>query len=146
MDICYDTTKLNSTELTTLPQERAAHHAKIMRTMYPDAVENLPPSCPVPLGKSVQINAFVDADLVDELTTRRSQTGILISLNMSPTVWYSKRQNTVEASTYGSEFVTMRILVEMFIALRYKLRLFCVPIDEPCNVFCDIMTLLLELL
>ena len=65
---------------------------------------------------------------------------------MSPTVWYSKRQNTVEASTYGSEFVTMRILVEMFIALRYKLRLFCVPIDEPCNVFCDIMTLLLELL
>ena len=102
MDICYDSTKLNITEPTTLPQERAAHHAKIMRTMYPDAVENLPPSCPVPLGKSVQINAFVDADLVDELTTRRSQTGILISLNMSPTVWYSKRQNTVEASTYGS--------------------------------------------
>ena len=56
---------------------------------------------------------------------------------MSPTVWYFKRQNTVEASTYGSEFVDMRIIVEMIIALRYKLCLFGVPIDGPCNVFCD---------
>ena len=70
--------------------------------MYPDAIEDLPPSCPVSSGKSVQINAFIDEDLAGELTTRRSQTGISIFLKMSPTVWYSKRQNTVEASTYGS--------------------------------------------
>ena len=50
MDICYDPTKLNITELTTLPQERAAHRAKIMRTMYTYAIEDLPPSYPVPLG------------------------------------------------------------------------------------------------
>ena len=31
----------------------------------------------------------------------------------------------------------MRILVEMLIALRYKLRMFGVRIDGPCNVFCD---------
>ena len=108
-----------------------------MRTMYPDAIEDLSPSCPVPLGKSVQINTFVDTDLAGELTTRRSQTGILIFLYMLPTVWYSKRQNTVESSTYGSEFLAIRIFVGMFIALRYKLRLFSVTIDGPCNVFCD---------
>ena len=85
----------------------------------------------------MQINAFVDAYLAGEVTTRRSRTGILIFLNMSPTVWYFKRQNTAEASTYGSEFVTMRILVEMLIVLRYKLRLFGLPIDGPCNDFCD---------
>ena len=56
--------------------------------------------------------------------------------HMSPTVWYSKRQNTVEASTYGSDFVAMRILVEILIALRYKLCLSGVPIDGPCNIFC----------
>ena len=108
-----------------------------MRTMYTYAIEDLPPSYPVPLGKIVQINVFVDVDIPGELTTRCSQTGILIFLNISPTVWYSKRQNTVKASTYGSEFVDMRILVEMFIALRYKLCLFGGPIDGPFNVFCD---------
>ena len=31
----------------------------------------------------------------------------------------------------------MNILVEMLIALRYKLCLFGVPIDDPCNIFYD---------
>ena len=31
----------------------------------------------------------------------------------------------------------MRILVEMLIALQYKLRIFGVPNDGPSNVFCD---------
>ena len=31
----------------------------------------------------------------------------------------------------------MHILVEMLIALRYKLLLFGVPIDDPCNIFYD---------
>ena len=31
----------------------------------------------------------------------------------------------------------MRVLVEMLIGLRYKLRMFGVPLDRPCNVFCD---------
>ena len=31
----------------------------------------------------------------------------------------------------------MLILIEMIIALRFKIRLFDVPIDGPCNVFCD---------
>ena len=64
-----------------------------MRTMYPDAVEDVPSNMPSPLGKKVQINAFVDADLAWELTTRRSHTGILILFNMAPIIWYSKRQN-----------------------------------------------------
>ena len=136
-ELIYDPTKLNILEPTILPQERAASRAKVMRTMYPDAVDFIPPNMPRPLGKSVQINAFVDADHAGELTTRRSQTGIIIYLNMAPIIWYSKRQNTVEASTFGSEFVAMRVLVEMLIALRYKLRMFGVPIDGACNVFCD---------
>ena len=56
---------------------------------------------------------------------------------MPPTLGYSKRQNTVEASTYGSEFVAMRILVEILLVLRCRLHMFCVPLDGPCNVFCD---------
>ena len=69
--------------------------------------------------------------------TRRSQTRILIFLNRAPIVWYSKRQNTVETSTFGSEFIAMRSAVEHIEALRYKLRMFGIPIEGPTNVFCD---------
>ena len=108
-----------------------------MKTLYPDAIDLMPPNIPSPRGKRIQINAFVDADHAGESTTRRSQTGIIIYGNMAPLKWFSKRQNTCEASTFGSEFVAMRILVEMLIGLRYKLRMFGIPIDGPCNVFCD---------
>ena len=54
-----------------------------------------------------------------------------------PIVWYSKRQNTVEMSTFGSELVAMRIATEVTEALCYKLRMFGVPIQGPANVFCD---------
>ncbi len=43
----------------------------------------------------------------------------------------------MENLTFGSEFVAMRIAVELIEALRYKLRMFGVPIDSPTNVFCD---------
>ena len=49
----------------------------------------------------------------------------------------SQGQNTVEASTYGSEMLAMRISIEMIQGLRYKLRMLGVPIDGGCNVFCD---------
>ena len=64
-------------------------------------------------------------------------TGILIYVNRAPILWYSKRQNTVETSTFGSEFVAARIAVEMVEGLRYKLRMMGVQVDGPTNVFCD---------
>ena len=58
-------------------------------------------------------------------------------MNKSPIHWYSKRQPTVEASTFGAEFRAMKIAVEMVESLRYKLRMFGVPIDGAAAVFCD---------
>lgn len=69
--------------------------------------------------------------------TRRSHTGIFLFVQNAPILAYSKRQNTVEAATFGSEFVALRICKELIVALRYKLRMFGVPIDGPTNVFCD---------
>jgi len=43
----------------------------------------------------------------------------------------------VESSNFGSEYITLRICTEMVEALRYKLRCFGIPIDEPCGIFCD---------
>ena len=137
MDLIYDPTKIQVVQTTILPYERAEFKSKLMKDLYPDAIDYLPPNAPPSLGESVQINAFVDADLAGEQTTRRSQTGIIIYMNMAPIIWVSKRQNTVEASTFGSEMVALRAMVELIIGLRYKLRMFGIPIDGPCNVFCD---------
>ena len=67
----------------------------------------------------VSTHCFVDADHAGNRVTRRSQTGILLFVNRAPIVWFSKRQNTVDTSTFGSEFVAMRISVEL-VALRAK--------------------------
>ena len=58
-------------------------------------------------------SCFVDADHAGCQVTRRSHTVVLIFVNRAPILWYSKRQNTVESSSFGSEFVAMRIAIEM---------------------------------
>ena len=55
----------------------------------------------------------------------------------SPIIVLSKRQDIVETSTFGSEFTAFKNTVELGEALRYKLRMFGVPIEGPTNVFCD---------
>ena len=54
-----------------------------------------------------------------------------------PIHWYSKKQPTVEASTFGAEFCAMKVGVELIESLRYKLRMFGIPVDSPANVYCD---------
>jgi hypothetical protein len=104
---------------------------------YRDAAEQIPANAPTPRGKPVEITCFVDTDHAGDKLTRRSQTGILIFVNRAPITWYSKKQNTVETSSFGSEFVALRIATELIESLHYKLRMFGVPIDGPANVLCD---------
>ena len=104
---------------------------------YRDAKEAIPPNMPEARGRDVTITCFVDANHAGNVRDRKSQTGVLIFVNKTPVHWYSKRQNTVEASTFGAEFCAMRCAVEMIESLRYKLRMFGVPIDGAAGVFCD---------
>ena len=101
------------------------------------AREPVPGDAPEPRGNAVSTHCFVDADHAGNRVTRRSQSGILLFIIRAPILWFSKRQNTVEASTFGSEFVAMRIAVELIEALRYKLRMFGIPIEGATNVSCD---------
>ena len=99
--------------------------------------EDMPPDMPDSRGLSISISVFVDANNAGNVANRKSQTGILIFCNKTPIHWYSKSQATVETSTFGSEFNALRVAVEMVKALRYKLRMFGVPVDGPASVFCD---------
>ena len=92
---------------------------------------------PEPRGNLVSTYAFVDANHAGNVVTRRSHTGIIIYVQNAPIIWFSKRQNTVETATFGSELVALRICKELIVALRYKLRMFGIGIDGPTSVFCD---------
>ena len=104
---------------------------------YPDAAEPVPPKAPELLGKAMTMTCFVDADHAGCHETRRSHTGIIIFLQKAPIIWYSKRQNTVESSSFGSEFVAMKTAIKQVEGLRYKMRMMGIPVDGPTNVFCD---------
>ena len=104
---------------------------------YPDAEEQLPHNMPSPKGKEARITCYVDADHAHDQVNRRSVTGILLFVNNMPVRWYSKRQKTVETSTYGSEMVAARIATEMIMEFRYKLRMLGVPVHEPAMLLGD---------
>jgi hypothetical protein len=82
---------------------------------YPDADEEIPNDLPTSKGSKVRMTVYVDADHAHDLVTRRSITGILVMLNNTPVRWVSKRQKTVETSTYDSELVTSRIATELIL-------------------------------
>jgi Reverse transcriptase (RNA-dependent DNA polymerase) len=104
---------------------------------YPGAAEALPPNPPEALRNSVTMTCYVDADHAGCLATRRSHSGVLLYVNSALVLWHSKRQNTVEASTFGSEFIAAKIAIEMIEGLRYKLRMMGFPLIGPTSVLCD---------
>lgn len=104
---------------------------------YKDAVEPISPNAPEARGRPLHLHAFVDSDHAGDKVTRRSQTGILIFCNRAPVIWISKRQNSVQNSTFGSEFCALKHAVEIIEGLRFKLRSFGVPVDTASNVYCD---------
>jgi hypothetical protein len=88
---------------------------------YCDAAEEIPANAPPPKGLPIQINVYVDASHARNKLNQRSHTGILLYLNRSPTLWYSKLQKTIQTSTFGSEFVALQTSTELIKGLCYKL-------------------------
>ena len=106
----------------TIPSFRCERFVKCYWSkFYPDATEAIPQNIPAPRGKEVVLTCFVDADHAGWRKTRRSPSSLLIFVNRAPIIRLSKRQNIVlEASTYGCEFLAMRVSLEMIKGLRYK--------------------------
>jgi hypothetical protein len=97
-------------------------------SVYGNVTELLPTDAPEPLGNYVTLSHYVDANLMHDVTTGRSVTGIVHLANKTPIDWYSKKLSTAETATFGSEFVAARICVEQAIDCRNTLRYLGVPI------------------
>ncbi len=104
---------------------------------YGDIKEEVPYFAIQPKGPPVRMTCFVDANHARCTATRRSTTGIIHFINSTPFEWTSKKQSTVEASTYGAEFVALRLAVEQIKTNRMFLQSIGVPLDGPTWVLCD---------
>ena len=73
---------------------------------------------------------------------RRSHTSIIIIIYNELIIWFSKKQNTVKAATFGSKLVAPIICKDFIVVFRYKLWVFVVRLEGPAFFFVIIMELL----
>ena len=69
-------------------------------TLYGKPSEQLPLNAPQPLGESVQLTTFYNANLMHNMLSGRLVTGFLHFWNKTPMDWYSKKQKTTETVMY----------------------------------------------
>ena len=113
--------------------------------LYPNAEEALPPDMPEPMTDEVRVIGIVDASHATDLVTRHSITGFLVMIGQAIIMWYCKRQNTVETSSYGSELVASRLCMEAIIGLRYKLRMMGINVGKKSTVLGDNLSVITNL-
>ncbi len=104
---------------------------------YRDAREKFPCNAPKPRGMLVQVNAFVYASHARNKHAKCSHTGIIIYLNKSPIIRYSKAQQTVETSMFSSKFIALKTGTKLIKSFRYKIMIMGIPLDRLANVLAD---------
>ena len=70
--------------------------------------EEVPTNLLTLLGKGFTMRAYVDSDHAGDQITRRSRTGFLIFLHNTLIYLSSKKQTTIETSSFGSEFMAKK--------------------------------------
>jgi hypothetical protein len=71
-----------------------------------------------PLINELALNLFVDADHGHDKATGRSITSsTLVKVGSTPVVWRSRRQPSVQTSTFGAEFTSLKAGVEEAVKL-----------------------------
>ena len=86
----------------------------------------------------------MDSDHAGNEVTRRSRTDFVVFLNNTPIYWMSKKQDSIQTSSFGSEFIAIKNCCEYLRGLRYKLRMMGIPCDFPTYVYGDNQSVLVN--
>jgi hypothetical protein len=57
-------------------------------------------------GKELRLLGYSDADMGDDINTRKSTTGVVFYLGSSLVTWQSQKQKVVALSTCETEYIT----------------------------------------
>jgi hypothetical protein len=106
-------------------------------TAYGNGEEDLPLNAPKPKGKRVVLTHYFDANLMHDILSGKSVTGVFHMANMTPIMWYLKKAATTETATYGAEFLAARTCMEHIVDLRNSFRYLGVPVFETSYVWGD---------
>ena len=128
--IHFDTNEPNY-ETVSLDQHDWYH------TAYGNGKELIPTDAPEPKGKQVVLSHWYDANLMHDVLSGKSVTGVFHMANCTPIMWYSKKQATSETATYGAEFLAARTCLEQVIDLRNSFRYLGVPVNDVSYVWGD---------
>ena len=63
----------------------------------------------------------MDVSQAGDKSTRRSIKGYILFVNKVPIMWFSKKQNTVESSTFPSELIAMKTYVKFIKNIEIKI-------------------------
>ena len=88
------------------------------------------------------ILGFFDSSHASCLVTRRYTSCVRLFLNKTPITSYCKRQNCVETSTYGSEAVAGKIVVDKAVNMLYNLHVLGVKVKGSTILFGDNMSVI----
>ena len=83
-------------------------HQDWSQAVYVDAPPYRPPNMPNPRGRGFIVSAYFDSDHDGDTVTRIPRTGFFIYNNNALVYCMSKKQVSIETSSFGSEFVAMK--------------------------------------
>ena len=90
--------------------------------------------------KELDVTIFVESNHGHDLVTGKSITGFILFVGKNPIKYFSKRQTSVQTSTFGAEFVSLKRAIEEAVAIRYYLRSMGVSVTKPTVVYGDNMS------
>ena len=99
------------------------------QTLYGDAPPDQPPNMPKLWGQGFIFLAYVDSDHAGGTVTRRSRAGFFIYCNNALVYWISKKQGSIETSSFVSEFVAMKVCTEYIQGIKFKLHMIGIQCD-----------------
>ena len=88
---------------------------------YLEFKEELDPRFPPALMGEIESTIFIDSNHEHDKRTGRSITRFIGLFGSTPGSWGSKRQSSVQPSTFGAEFLALKRAVEEAVGYRYFL-------------------------
>ena len=87
--------------------------------------------------KELEFSIFVDSNHGHDKITGKSVNGIIMFVGRTLIHWESKRQSSVQTSTFGAEFISMKKAVEEAVTTRYYLRSMGVEVSRSSIIYAD---------
>lgn len=91
---------------------------------------------PMPTVHGIYVDAFTDADLANDVDTRKSISGVLVRINGTAVCWASKRQSLTALSTAESELYAAMETTKWTLFLRHLLTDFGIEVPTT-SVYTD---------